>query len=108
MRIYSWDISCYNQIIFWRNYSFNHLLFSLVTHTHTHTHTHIYIYIYNINIIMYDHKVRHHFCVYNKLDWSVYTCLAQQCDGRAMYVIYYIKNNYMFRPFSMVIIRLIN
>jgi len=23
------------------------------------------------------HKVRHSHCVYNKLDWSVYTCLTQ-------------------------------
>jgi len=27
------------------------------------------------------HKVRHPRCVYNKLDWSVYTCLTQLYDG---------------------------
>ena len=42
------------------------------------------------------------------LDWSVYTCLTQLYDGRDMYIIYYIKNNYMFRPSSMAIFRLIN
>ena len=31
------------------------------------------------------HKVRHPRCVYNKLDWSVYTCLTQLHDGRDMY-----------------------
>jgi len=40
-----------------------------------------------------------------KLDWSVYTYLTQLYDGRDMYIIYYIKNNYMFRSFTMVIIR---
>ena len=42
------------------------------------------------------HKVRHPRCVYNKLDWSVCTCLTQLYDGRDMYIIYYIKNNYMY------------
>ena len=42
-----------------------------------------------------------------KLDWSVYTCLTQLYDGRDMYKIYYIKN-YMFRHFSLAILRLIN
>ena len=36
-----------------------------------------------------------------KLDWSVCTCLTQLYDGRDMYRIYYIKNNYMFRPFKL-------
>jgi len=40
-----------------------------------------------------------------KLDWSVYTCLRQLLDGRGTYRIYYIKNNYMFLPFSLAIIR---
>jgi len=51
--------------------------------------------------------VRHPRCVYNKLDWNVYTCLTQLCDGRDMYIIYYI-NYYMFRHFSLAIFRLIN
>ena len=42
-----------------------------------------------------------------KLNWSVYTCLTQLYDGRDMYIIYYIKNNYVFRPFSLAIFRLI-
>jgi len=38
------------------------------------------------------------------------TCnsLTQLYEGRDMYRIYYIKNNYMFRPFTMAIIRLRN
>jgi len=32
-----------------------------------------------------DHKVRHPRCVYNKLDWSLYTCLTQLYGGRDMY-----------------------
>jgi len=56
----------------------------------------------------HNHKVLHPRCVYNKLDWSVYTCLTQLYDGRDMYVIYYIKNNYMFQPFSLAIFGLIN
>ena len=51
------------------------------------------------------HKVRHPCCVYNKLDWSVYTCLTQLYGGRDMYN--YTKNKYMFRPFSLAIFRLI-
>ena len=43
-----------------------------------------------------------------KLDWSVCTSLTQLYDGRDMYIIYYIKNKYMFRHFSLAIIRLIN
>jgi len=31
------------------------------------------------------YKVRHPRCVYNKLDWSVYTCLTQLYGGRDMY-----------------------
>jgi len=34
-----------------------------------------------------------------KLDWSVCACLTQLYDGRDMYTIYYIRNNYMFRHF---------
>ena len=35
-------------------------------------------------------------------------CLTQLYDGTGMYRIYYIKNNYMFRSFSLGIFRLIN
>jgi hypothetical protein len=42
------------------------------------------------------------------LDWGVCTSLTQLYDGRDMYRIYYIKNNYMFRPFTLAIIRLRN
>ena len=31
------------------------------------------------------HKVRHLHCVYNKLDWSLYTCLTQLYGGIDMY-----------------------
>jgi len=31
------------------------------------------------------HKVRHPHCVYNKLDWSLYTCLTQLYGGIDMY-----------------------
>jgi len=55
----------------------------------------------------YSHNVRHPGCVYNKIDWSVCNCLTQLYDGRDMYRIYYIKNNYMFRHFSLAIFRLI-
>ena len=41
-------------------------------------------------------------------DWSVYTCLTQLYDGRDMYMIYYIKNSYMFQPFTLAIVRLRN
>jgi len=44
----------------------------------------------------------------DELDWSVCTCLTQLYDGRYMYRIYYIKNNYMFRHFTLVIFRLRN
>ena len=43
-----------------------------------------------------------------KLDWSVCTCLTQLYDGRYMFSIYYIKNNYMFRYFTLAIFRLRN
>ena len=43
-----------------------------------------------------------------ELDCGVYTCLTQMYDGRDTYRIYYVKNNYMFRPFSLAIFRLIN
>ena len=43
-----------------------------------------------------------------KLDWSVYTCLTQLYDGRNMYIIYYIKNNYTFRHVTLAIFRLRN
>ena len=33
---------------------------------------------------VYNRKVRHPRCVYNKLDWSVYTCLTQLYGGRDM------------------------
>jgi len=32
-----------------------------------------------------DHKVRHPLCVYNKLDYSVYTCLTQLYGGIDIY-----------------------
>ena len=41
-----------------------------------------------------------------KLDWSVCICLTQLYDGKHMYRIYYIKNNYMFRHFILAIYRL--
>ena len=46
----------------------------------------------------------------DEVDWNVYTrtCLTQLHDGTDMYIIYYIKNNYMFRHFSLAIFRLIN
>ena len=34
-----------------------------------------------------NHKVRHLHCVYNKLDWNVYTCLTQLYGGRDMYIL---------------------
>jgi len=43
-----------------------------------------------------------------KLDWSVCICLTQLYDGRDMYRIYYIKNNYIFRHFTLAIFRLRN
>ena len=43
-----------------------------------------------------------------KLDWSVCICLTPLYDGRDMYRIYYIKNNYMFRHFTLAIFRLRN
>ena len=43
-----------------------------------------------------------------KLDWGVCTVLTQLYDGADMYRIYYIQNNYMFRPFTLVIIMLRN
>jgi len=43
-----------------------------------------------------------------KLDYSVCTCLTQLYDGRDMYIIYYMKNNYMFRHFTLAIFRLRN
>ena len=43
-----------------------------------------------------------------KLDWGVCTSLTQLYDGRDMYRIYYIKNNYRFRLFILAIIRLRN
>jgi len=43
-----------------------------------------------------------------KLDWSVCICLTQLYDGRDMYRIYYINNNYMFRHFTLAIFRLRN
>jgi len=43
-----------------------------------------------------------------KIDWSVRTCLIHLYDGRHMYRIYCIKNNYMFRHFTLPIFRLRN
>jgi len=43
-----------------------------------------------------------------KLDWSVCICLTQLYAGRDMYRIYYTKNNYMFRHFTLAIFRLRN
>jgi len=53
-------------------------------------------------------KVRHTIVFILKLDWSVCICLTQLYDGRDMYRIYYIKNNYMFRHFTLAIFRLRN
>ena len=36
-------------------------------------------------MLLCDHKVRLPRCVYNKLDWSLYTCLTQLYGGRDMY-----------------------
>jgi len=41
------------------------------------------------------------------LDWSVYTYLTQPYGGRDMYNLLH-KNNYMFRPFSLTIFKLIS
>ena len=41
-------------------------------------------------------------------DWSEYTCLTQLYAGRDMFIIYYVNNSYMFRPFRLAIFRLIN
>ena len=46
--------------------------------------------------------------IITKLDWSVCICLTQLYDGRDMYRIYYIKNNYMFRHFTLAIFGLRN
>ena len=43
--------------------------------------------------------------MYIVLDWSVCTCLTQLYDSRDMYGIYYIKNNYKFRHFTLAIFR---
>ena len=43
-----------------------------------------------------------------KPDCSVCICLTQLYGGRDMYRIYYIKNNYMFRHFTLTIFRLRN
>ena len=43
-----------------------------------------------------------------KLDCSVCACLTQLYDGRDMYRIYCIKNNYMFRHLTLAIFRLRN
>jgi len=40
-----------------------------------------------------------------RLDWNVCICLTQIYDGRDMYRIYYIKNNYMFGHFKLDIFR---
>jgi len=44
----------------------------------------------------------------DKLYCSVFICLTQLYDGIDMYRIYYIKNNYMFRHFTLTIFRLRN
>ena len=44
----------------------------------------------------------------HKLDCSVCICLTQLYDCRDMYRIYYIKNNYVFRHFTLAIFRLRN
>jgi len=51
-----------------------------------------------------------HFKILNRVkrDWSVCICLTQLYAGRDMYRIYYIKNNYMFRHFTLAIFRLRN
>ena len=39
----------------------------------------------HLKISYENHKVRHPRCVYNKLDWSLYTCLTQLYGGIDMY-----------------------
>ena len=34
---------------------------------------------------------------------SIYTCLTQLRDSRDMYIMYYVKDNYMFRLFSLAL-----
>ena len=41
-----------------------------------------------------------------KRDWSVCICLTQLYNDRNMYRIYYIKNNYVFRRFTLAIFML--
>ena len=48
------------------------------------------------------------FSLVGELDRNAHTCLTQLYDGRDTYIIYYLKNNYMFRHFSLAIFRLIN
>jgi len=43
-----------------------------------------------------------------KLDCSVCTSITELYDGRDVYRIYYIENNYTFRHFILAIFRLIN
>jgi len=43
-----------------------------------------------------------------KLEWSVCVSLTQLYDGRDMYRIYYIRNNYLFRHFTLAIFKLRN
>ena len=50
----------------------------------------------------------YYYYYYYKLDWSVYTCLTQLYDGRDKYIIYYMKNNYMFRHFTLAVFVLRN
>ena len=61
-----------------------------------------------IVFLFFSQMERNSISYHNELDWNVYTCLTQPYDGRDMYIIYYIKNKYMFRHFSLDIFRLIN
>jgi len=46
--------------------------------------------------------------VFLEPDWNVCIYLTQLYDGRDTYIIYYIKNNYMFRNFTLAIFRFRN
>ena len=64
----------------------------------------------HINATQFNHCSSHQADdgLFLKLDWSVCICLTQLQDGTDMYRIYYIKNNYMFRHFTLAIFRLRN
>ena len=64
---------------------------------------------YSCCMFMYLHRASwHSSATRTELDWSLWICLTQLFDDRDMYRIYYIKNNYMFRHFTLAIVRLRN